>query len=211
MKRRFHHCLRVLCVLSVLCVLRSSPAAVIYSGLVNEPIPMTIDGLYLNPLTGTSSTEPTGPWLNPFFGGVDVGSNDLLFPAITGVDQIINLASGQLIDSSLTYTTDFSGSSTHTAAVVTPNKFTLGTPGYLGFRFKPTLSSTDFFYGWANVTFSNTGAGTLHSYAYEDTANSPIAAGFSGSAAPEPGRVMLILFGALGFMARRRRSCNCLA
>ncbi len=186
-------------------------SAVVYSGVINESIPMDTNGVYLNPLVGTTNVDPfpstwgTQPWLNPFMGGVYVASNDLLFPAITGVDQIVNLTPGTLIDSTLTYPTTFNGSADHTAAVVTPNKFTLGTPGIIGLKFKPTASSTDTFYGWASVTFSNTGAGSINSYAYQDTPGTGVAAGFTGSAVPEPSRALLLMLGAISLAMRRRR------
>ena len=186
-------------------------AAVVYSGVINESIPMDTNGVYLNPLVGTTAVDPfpstwgTQPWLNPFMGGVYVASNDLLCPVITGVDTIVNLTAGTVIDSSLTCTSSESGSTDHTAAAVTPNKFTLGVPGYIGFKFKATPSSTDVFYGWASVTFNNTGAGSINSYAYDDTPNTSIAAGFTGSVVPEPSRALLILVGGLGLALRRHR------
>jgi hypothetical protein len=186
-------------------------AAVVYSGVINESIPMDTNGVYLNPLVGTTTVDPffttwnTQPWLNPFMGGVYVASNDLLCPVITGTDILMNLAEGTLIDSSLTCTSSESGSTDHTAAVVTPNKFTLGTPGFIGFKFKPTPSSTDTFYGWASVTFSNSGPGSINSFAYEETPNTGIAAGFTGIAVPEPSRALLILLGAACVTLRRCR------
>jgi hypothetical protein len=200
----------LLALCSLLSALPAS-AAVVYSGLINTPIPMDTNGVYLNPLVGTTTVDPffttwnTQPWLNPFMGGVYVASNDLLCPVITGTDILMNLAEGTLIDSSLTCTSSESGSTDHTAAVVTPNKFTLGTPGFIGFKFKPTASSTDTFYGWASVTFSNSGPGSIHSFAYEETPNTGIAAGFTGIAVPEPSRALLILLGAASVTLRRRR------
>jgi hypothetical protein len=212
MKRHAHLIAKVLCVLSVLCVVRSSPAAVIYSGLTNEPIPGDTNGVYLNPLVGTTTVDPYfttwtfEPWLNPFMGGVYVASNSLLCPVITGVDTIVNLTAGTVIDGSLTFTSSESGSAGHTAAVVTPNKFTLGTPGYLGFKFKPTASSTDTFYGWAQVVFTNTGSGAkIIDWAYDDASGTAIAAGFTGSSVPEPSRAVLLGFGLVGLLMRRQR------
>lgn len=191
----------VLC--SLLFILPAS-AAVVYSGLVNDPVPLSMNGVYLNPFSGITPAEPTGPWINPFMGGVFIGSNDLLFPAITGADQILNLTGGTLIDSSLTYTIGFSGSSTHTTGSVTPNKFTLGVPGFLGFTFKPTVSGSTY-YGWAQVVFSNTGPGSIIDWAYDDTAGTGIAAGFTGSVVPEPSRAVLLMIGLISVLTRRRR------
>lgn len=197
------------CILLTSSFLLPASAAVVFTTL-NTPIPMTIDGVYLNPLTGaTVTTLPSGwntePWMNPFFGGVDVATDDLFLPVITGASTIVNLASGTVIDGTLTFATAESGSSDHTAAVVMPNMFTLGTPGYLGFQFKPTTSSTDVFYGWASVTFNNTGTGIITSYAWNDSPNTGILAGDIGLA-PEPSRALLLVVGSLGVLLRRRRS-----
>ncbi len=215
MKRHAHLIAKVLCFLSVLCVLRSSPAAVIYSGLTDEPIPMDTNGVYLNPLVGTTTVDPyfttwtSEPWLNPFMGGVYVASNSLLCPVITGVDTIVNLDAGTVIDGSLTFASSESGSADHTAAVVTLTKFTLGTPGYIGFKFKPTASSTDTFYGWAQVVFTNTGSDArIIDWAYDDANGTAITAGFTGAAAPEPSRAVLLGFGFFGLLMRRYRNSS---
>lgn len=191
-------------------------AAIIYSGIQNIDIPMGVDGVYLNIITGaTASSEPgswtTAPWLNPFQGGVDVGNSDLLCPVISGPsdpfnpDTIINLAIGQIIDTNVNCTGGENISMGHTSAVVTPNMFTLGAPGYIGFKFKPTLSSTDTFYGWAQVVFTNTGSGAqIIDWAYNNVTDEGIFIGMAVPA-PEPGRAMLLGFGLVGLLMRRQR------
>lgn len=57
-----------------------------------------------------------------------------------------------------------------------------GTTGYLGLRLQ-TFPATSIYYGWARVTFSGS-TFTLHDFAYEQTAGTPIAAG--ATAIPEP-------------------------
>jgi hypothetical protein len=180
-------------------------AAVVYSGTVNIPIAQNFTGLYLNPLSGTTSgSHPgdwnTAPWLNPFFGGVYVGNDDLLRPVVTGADQIENLATGTMINGSSNMVAAESGSTTHIGAAA--NQFQLNTPGLIGFVMQPTTGGT-LHYGWLLVTFHNSTSGMIHSYAYESTAGTGIAAGITG--VPEPGRGVLVLAGLMLVMVRRRR------
>ena len=185
----------------------SSKAAVIYHSTPIS-IPLDFDGIYLNPLTGvTTATHPgdwnTAPWFNPFFGGVYVWTNDLLRPEVTGADQVVNEAINAVIGTGSNFVAGESGSSTHIGAA--GNQFQLGTPGIIGFTFKATTGGPSF-YGWARVNFSNSGAGSVLDYAYDDAAGTSIAAGFNGIvAAPEPGRMVLLMLGALACGLRRRR------
>lgn len=172
----------------------------------NSPIPLNFDGVYLNPWTGaTAGTQPgdwnTAPWLNPFFGGVDFGNGDLARPVFTGADQIVNLAAGTLIDGSSNFVAGESGSSTHVGPAL--NQFQLGVPGIVGFTFQPTIGG-NVYYGWASMTFSNSGPGTIHSYAYDNTPNTGILAGDT-LGIPEPSRALLLLLGLMGAVGRRRR------
>lgn len=195
--------------LSALCSLllaASAPAAVIYSGSVNHAMPVNPTGFYLNPLSGATSTIlpgdwNTAPWINPFFGGVYIATDDLLRPVITGADQIVNLASGTVIGSLSTFAVAESGSSTHVGTAV--EQFQLGAPGILGFAFQPTTGGSTH-YGWMRLTINNTGSGTLHDYAYENAAGTAILAGLTTSV-PEPSRVVLMLGGLLAVSLRRRR------
>lgn len=179
-------------------------ATPIYSGVQNLSVPFTFDGLYLNPFTGaTAATQPadwnTAPWLNPFFGGVDIGSDALLRPIITGTDQVVNLASGAVIGASGNFAAGESGSTTHVGFAA--NQFQLGTPGYLGFAFEP-LSGGVTYYGWAQIAISNSGAGTIIAWAYDDAPGTVIPV---GTTVPEPGGALLLALAAAGCAVRRRR------
>jgi hypothetical protein len=187
----------------------STNAAIIYVPNANIPIPQNMHGVYFNVFTGetvTSSTAPgsfdTAPWLNPFQGGVFVGTSALFCPIITGADQIVNVASGAMIDSSQTYAPPAASGSTTHMGPPGGNQFQPATPGYLGFKMQ-TSPTSDTYYGWMQVSFNNTGGGSILSYAYENSPSTGIAAGFS--AVPEPSRALLLMLGAYGLLLRRRR------
>jgi len=179
-------------------------AAIVYSGVRNIPVPLTIEGEYLRPDTGQSvQTMPDdwegAPWINPFFGGVYIGNSPLLRPVITGTDQILDLSTGTPVDIASNFASGESGSSTHVGSG--PGQFPLGVPGYMGFAFRTAPGGPDY-YGWMLMVINNTGPGTIVSWAYDDTAGASIKA---GDEVPEP-RTCAIL-GTLGLSAllRRRR------
>ena len=196
--------------LLLLANLAATPAAratIIYSGIQDFPIPLDLEGTYLRLDTGaTAATFPAdwsaAPWINPFFGGVDIGTSPLLRPAITGPDQILNLAPGTLISSASNFAAGQSGSSTHVGSG--PGQFTLNVPGYLGIAFRSTVGGPDS-YGWLQIEIHNLGPGKIIAWAYEDVSGASIQAG--ASSAPEPG--VLVLFGSAGAalaLTRRRRA-----
>lgn len=79
-------------------------------------------------------------------------------------------------------------------------------PGDRGFLGLQLIVGSDTFFGWADVTLNNldgTGAGafTLHGYAYDNIAGTPIEAG----AVPEPSSIALLAAGAAGVLALKRR------
>ncbi len=181
----------------------TSHAAVVYSGTQNVAVPLTIDGVYLNVFTGaTAGTEPgtwaSDSWINPFLGGTAINNSAGLRPVITGADQVVKLTLGTLIDGSSNFVAGESVSSSHVGGA--GNQFTLGVPGYLGFEFEPTTGGSTY-YGWLRLTISNSGAGTVHDWAYESAPGSGITAG----AVPEPGSVGLLLLGGWVVGLRRRR------
>ena len=180
-------------------------AALIYSGVQNIPVPLTFDGVYLHLTDGaTSGVFPanwsTEPWLNPFFGGVDIANSPLLRPVITGTDQIVNLASGTVIGSGSNFVGGESGSSTHVGPAA--NQFHIGTAGLLGFVFETTVGGADH-YGWLRATVNNVGPGTIVDWGYETTAGVPVMAGLA--AVPEPATFAAGLLCLTAGMVWRRR------
>jgi len=178
----------------------SAGAAVVYSGVQNLSVTFDDNGLYLNPATcGVSPDENTEPTINLFFGGVAIGTNNLLRPVIVGTNEVSNLAFGTVVDGSATYPTGWNGSSTHTGPAA--NQFQIGTPGYLGFAMQTTIGGpTD--YGWMQIVVNNTGAGKVIDWAYDNTAGTPVSVG----AVPELSGSTLALLGTAGLLLRRRRS-----
>ena len=79
-----------------------------------------------------------------------------------------------------------------------------GDRGFLGLRL---TVGADTFFGWADVSLNTlTSPGTvftLHGYAYEDVAGMSIAAG--AGAIPEPSTIALLVAGAAGILALKRR------
>lgn len=185
----------------------SAHSAVVFSGIQNVAIPLDFNGVYLNPYSGVTTTAypadwNTAPWINPFFGGVGIANDALLRSVITGADQVLNLALGTTIDATSNFVAGESGSSTHVGPAL--NQFQLSTPGLIGFTFQPTIGG-NVYYGWASVTIENTSAGTIHSWAWENTPDTGILAG-DILGIPEPTRALLLLLGLMGAVMRRRRA-----
>ena len=165
-------------------------ATLMYSGVQNVAVPVTLEGSYLRISDGTTggaypANWNTEPWLNPFFGGVDIANSPLLRPVITGTDQIVNLAPGTVIDALSNFVSGESGSSTHVGPAA--NQFHLGTPGIIGVVFNATVGGPDL-YGWVRVDINNSSPGSIIDWAYESTPGTSIMA---GQVAPVPEPVTL--------------------
>jgi hypothetical protein len=206
----------LLCALPILAAAASTHAALIYSGVQNIAIPIDpplvgLEGVYLNLLTGATTTAypgdwDTAPWINPAFGGSWVLNSALLRPVITGSDKVLNLALGTVIDDMGNFVPAASASTTHLG--VLPGEFQVGTPGLIGVAFKTAVVGPDY-YGWIRMTANNTltQTGTIVDWAYDNVAGTAVQAGIS--AVPEPAeaaRIALLALPAFCAMLRRRRS-----
>ena len=202
MKSRF-----LLLLLSLATATTTTRAAIIYSGIQNVPIPLDFEGEYLRIDTGTTAGAfpadwSTRPWLNPFFGGVDIGNSPLLRPVITGTDQILNLSLGTTVSSGSNFVLGESGSTTHFGNG--PGQFALNTPGYMGVTFRTTTLGPDY-YGWIEMQVSNVGPGSIISWAYENVSGASIQVGDIG-AVPEPATALVgVACAGLALVRRRRR------
>lgn len=187
----------------------AAPAAIIYSGLQNVVIPFSVDGLYVNVDTNdTRTSQPSnfawGPWINLFWGGTKIASNDILRPSvITGTpfaEQVLNHSFGDLLEPMDDYAADYNGSELHIGSDL--NQFQLNAPGYIGFQFD--LAGTPR-YGWMQIIPNNASADALVvDWAYNSVPSEGIEIG-KLDVVPEPGRSLLLLGGLLGLLFRRRR------
>lgn len=190
-------------ILIALAVTPSVHGAIVSSGLVNIPVPFTLDGVYVNVLTRVTSLVPppdfdTAPWFNLDFGGVDIVNGDSLRPVISAPDQVLNLPVLALVSGSSAFPAGGSASTTHMGPA--PQQFQANAPGYFGFQFENAGST---YFGWAQVTTNDTGGtGVIHQWAYEDVANAGILVGV----VPEPSGAVLLLLSLGGWTLRRRRS-----
>lgn len=187
----------------------ASHAGVVFSGIRDVAIPLSFEGEYLRIDTGTTSGAypadwDTAPWINPFFGGVYIGNSPLLRPVVTGTDQILKLAAGTVIGSGSNFVAGESGSTTHVGGG--PGQFALNVPGYIGVDFQTTVGGPDY-YGWIQMTISNTGAAEINSWAYESVSGVSILAG----AVPETGTACfgLLLIGVSLWRRNRRAQARC--
>jgi hypothetical protein len=175
-------------------------ADIIWSGMVNIPVPDNIDGVYLNVITGqTGSSGGAVPgWdINPYSA---VAGNFNLWSATTteswfNVGGTYPVSFGTMIDPAGTYTRPGGGTNVGT-------QVTLNSPNLFGFRFT-NEGNSQVHYGWAEITFgANAGTRTITQYAYESNPGVGIGAG----AIPEPGSFTALALGALGLFGRRRRA-----
>ncbi len=177
---------------------KSTQAAVVYSGPLNINIPNTIDGLYINLVTGAATTPASTPGydLNPY---VTAGSWRNFGPAsdIGAASAIASLTPGTLIDASGAFIAQGAGTGFDAG---------FGNTAILGIRFVRESDSATLF-GWVRLTLpgspSATAAGTLVDYAYENT-GAGITAGAT-TPAPTAGMAVLAL-GGVGMLARRRKN-----
>ena len=178
-----------------------APAAVILRDLSAAPlaIPNTLDGLYVNVVTGSTSTTgvpPAGWDFNPYNRGTGLGFFAPATPSGQGTlasgPTALALLAGETIGPSGIYQPD--------QALGT--NFQITGISYAGFRFL-NETTAQLNYGWARLsTTGSNGAGfpaALLGYAYEDT-GAPIPAG----QVPEPAAPALLGLAGLAVLTARQ-------
>ena len=181
---------------------------------VTIAVPNTIDGVYINVVTGATSTTPGAlPTydLNPYNNGAGL----TFFSATTGgivangstsgTSAALDLAAGFVIGATSTFV---NGQAVGTA---------FQTPGnhIVGFRFQNEVTGI-INYGYARITTSaGTGTGlgfpaTITQLVYENTGASLTVAGAATGGVPEPTTwaMMMLGFGAMGGMLRRSKAAS---
>lgn len=186
-------------------------AQIIYSGPVNINVPSNTTGIYLNLVTGASSSSPASApgWdINPWSSTtLNIWANNAASPndgVVTGFGvsntQTDNLALGTLVDGSLAFART---PSTETAG------FALNSSNnYVGFRFL-NESTGAINFGWVQFSLAGTLQGqprAIIGYAFNNT-GAGIQVGDTGVAAvPEPGTYLAgLAAGAVAIRAWRRR------
>ena len=194
---------RLLIALCPLIFALPAESAFVYSGLQNIVIPTGPNDLYIDIDNGTtSSTIMPGSVLSAFFGGSWLMNLATFQPARTGThyeDAIVSLATGTLISDSLNFSTGIGASGSPNIHMgPAANQFFPGSEAYLGFKFTKNNSAGPYF-GWMRVVFtSDTPGGLIKDWMFDDS-GVPIIVG-----APEPHRAILVLFGLMVFLKRRR-------
>lgn len=183
---------------AILTANRHACATIVHSGTVNITIPNTIDGVYLNMVTGQTSTAPLGMpgWdFNPYFGG-----NQLFFPSNL---QIAVMGAGNEAANIPVYLEGAGvpiGPSSNwiTGPSITTSAFVPGVSGAIGIRFTRETDNMTL-YGWVRFTTSAFpgNVGQIVEYAYEDS-------GEAFPMVPAPGAVAPLL-GLLMMRSRRSR------
>ena len=189
-------------------------ASIIYLDLGSLTIPNTIDGVYVNILTGsTAFSYPAdfndAPWINLYLGGTGIANSDLLRPwasqppgsydGATPGNYFLNVAPGTPIDSSGVFVSGESNSEFHLGAG--GNQFQSGVTGYLAFAYESTVGGSTS-YGWFGFTPNESGTGISFNLAYTDTPGEVL----NAAAVPEPATCASAAGAlALGLMVLRRR------
>ncbi len=180
----------------------SAANAQIVHHVVNHDIPATLNGLYLNVVTGANNLVGAG-------GGSTVPGWDINFWSSSSFNQFSpsNPAGGAYVitaantAANLGFGTDVGAASTFGSGSTNAGQWALNSDqNLIGFRFFNEATSA-VHYGWARVSLGATltSPRSLVEYAYESTAGASIGAGV----VPAPSAVALLGLG--GLVAGRRR------
>lgn len=185
--------------------------AAIITTNVNITVPSTIDGVYVNVITGqTSTTEFAGYDFNPYNNGAGITfytplNGGTVVAAATGTtSQALNLAPGAVIGASSIF---------QQYQVRGDLNFNNAGPHIVGFKFLNETTGI-YNYGYMNITTTaGTGANggfpaTITGWTYDNTGAALTVAGAATPGVPEPATwaMMMLGFGAMGAALRRRKT-----
>lgn len=188
----------------------TAEAAIVFSGLVNITVPRNIDGLYMNVVTGqTSSSSFSGYDFNIYFNPNAGASNGLNFftsaaagspdsrgyVALSPTGSARSLPVGYIIGPGDTYNTGNS-----------PSASQFPSPGFHGFGFRffnELTQAVHYGYGTINPYPSGAGDAVLVLFAYESTPGVGIQYLF-----PAPGPVTAFALAGIALSRRRRPACT---
>lgn len=177
---------------------RHASGVTVYSGIVNLTIPRNVDGLYLNVVSGQTSSSTFNTFdINILFSS-NSGLNFFTSAPGTTPEQrgiVAQSATGPaiLVDS-------VTPSSIFNTGIVSGSNFAPGSTNYFGFRFRNEANGNAVHYGYGLLTAYPSGAGDarLIGWAYESTPNTPI------FMPPSPGTATLFAIGIASISCRRR-------
>ena len=178
--------LAAVCATGAMAAAEKADAGVVYSGVVNINVPITVAGVYLNLVTGVNATTPAGspgwdinPWGTSTFFAYANNAAGPMDGILTGLGNSAaltdNLPAGTMIDGTGTYTRG-PGSETTGSTVFALNS----SQNLIGIRFQNEANGNQIHYGWVRMSFStalNVAPRTVVEYAYEDQAGVGILAG----------------------------------
>ncbi|MBX7102828.1 MAG: PEP-CTERM sorting domain-containing protein [Gemmataceae bacterium] len=190
----------------VLGITPTAQAGIVYSNTV-IPIPVNLDGVYLNVITGLTGTAGSGTagWdINPYSATTlqwfqpNTTNHGFITNLGSSATLVDNLAIGSLIDVSSTFGSGTAGSEATGATAFNLNS----SNNFVGFRFL-NEGTSQINYGWVQVALGATftdPARSIVGWAYEDSG-----AGITVTPVPEPSSMALLSVGAAGLVAYRRR------
>ncbi len=176
----------------------SAQAAVVYSGLVNLPIPNTFGGIYLDMTTGVTAGAAFVGWdINPY----NAATSMYCSAASGGTNPLVSvIAAAGIVDANLAPGIAIPGVLVLENGLARDTNLAPGQTGIMGIQF---VDAGNTYNGWVRMTRGAGGDGSLVDFAWDNTPNTPIAAG--AGIVPEPGSLGLLALGAAGLSSWRRR------